>query len=140
MSLNDRDEQQPHKVWLSVGSNVAERQQEIFFAIHFLDGLLDHLEISPCYSTPALNGRDADYLNTVATGYYRGDRDGLQRVCKEYERARGRTPQSKACGEIVIDLDIVVWGDEVVREADFHRAYFTRGYQWLLKASSGTDR
>ena len=45
----------------------------------------------------------------------------------------GRTHQSKITGKVVIDLDIVIWNDSVVRPKELSRDYFLRGYRMLFQ-------
>lgn len=121
----------PVRVWLSLGSNIACREEKILDAAHVLQSLLDDMRVSELYVTPALNGRDPDYMNAVVSGVTSVDSDVLCAACKEIERQLGRSPLSKQRGEVEIDIDVVVWDDDILRPADFSRSYFIRGYRQL---------
>ncbi len=119
------------RVWISLGSNIAAREEKIMEASRQLGSMLADMRMSEPYVTPALNGRDADYMNAVVTGLTTETAEVLSATCKEIESELGRTPQSKQRGEVEIDLDVVVWGGEILRPADFSREYFRRGYRQL---------
>lgn len=119
------------RVWISLGSNIGAREEKIRRAAVILRELLGDMRMSEPYLTPALNGRDPDYMNAVITGFTSADAEALSAVCKEIECELGRTPQSKQRGEVEIDLDVVVWNGEILRKADFSREYFMRGYRQL---------
>ena len=121
----------PVRVWLSLGSNVSCREEKIHEAAHELRSILEDMRVSEPYVTPALNGRDPDYMNAVVSGLTSVDSDVISAACKDIERRLGRTPLSKQKGEVEIDIDVVVWNGEIVRPAAFSRSYFTRGYRQL---------
>lgn len=121
----------PVRVWLSLGSNIAGREEKILKAAHELRSLLDDMRVSDPYVTSALNGRDPDYMNAVVSGLTSVDSDVLSAACKDIERRLGRSPLSKQRGEVEIDIDVVVWNDDILRPADFSRSYFMRGYRQL---------
>lgn len=49
---------------------------------------------------------------------------------KLVEHAMGRSPKDKALGKVIIDIDLIKYGDEVLRPQDFERDYV----QHLLQA------
>lgn len=117
---------------IGIGSNSADRQQQMVCAIEYLTTLFSEVRVSSVYETPALNGKDASYLNSVAIA--KTDMELLEATSalKQWEKQCGRTPESKSLGSIPIDLDIVVWNDEVLREKDFSYSFFTKGYKELV--------
>ena len=50
---------------------------------------------------------------------------------KEIETQQGRTSLSKQTGIIPIDIDIVVWNDEVMRPRDLQHEYMQKGLRML---------
>ncbi|MBD5244382.1 MAG: hypothetical protein HDS02_04645 [Bacteroides sp.] len=119
------------RVWVSLGSNVAERQLKIAEALQCLKALMSDMLVSDSYVTPALNGIDSDYMNAVATGVISIGVDEFSALCKDIERNLGRSPASKQRGEVEIDLDLVVCDGKIIRPSDFSREYFQRGYRQL---------
>lgn len=120
-----------NSVVISIGSNCKERQEAVQKSIDFLSEKLQSPRASGCYSTPASNGKDADYLNAVLVGDTHDCREKFEALLKLYEVANGRTKLCKQEGVIPIDLDLVVWNGEVVRPADFNKDYFQIGWKQL---------
>ena len=109
-------------VVLSIGSNSADREAQMTNCIAWLRGIATPTKLSSVYNSPASNGKDPDYLNAVA-----------EITSKDYERQCGRTPQSKALGSIPIDIDIVMWNGNVLRQKDFAQYYFAKGWNEINK-------
>ncbi len=120
-----------NSVVISIGSNCKERQEAVQKSIDFLSEKLQSPRVSDCYSTPASNGKDADYLNAVLVGDTHDSREKFEALLKLYEVANGRTKLCKQEGVIPIDLDLVVWNGEVVRTVDFNKDYFQIGWKQL---------
>lgn len=49
----------------------------------------------------------------------------------EYENVCGRTPASKQTGEIPMDIDIIIWNDEIIRPNDYEHEYFKIGWNMI---------
>ncbi len=45
---------------------------------------------------------------------------------KQTERAVGRTPRDKYLGKVVIDIDLIKYGDNILRPLDYEREYVQR--------------
>lgn len=45
---------------------------------------------------------------------------------KQTERAVGRTPRDKYLGKVVIDIDLIKYGDNILRPQDYEREYVQR--------------
>lgn len=69
-------------------------------------------------------------------GKMQADYDEINGTLKKYEAICGRTPLSKAIGDIPMDLDIVMWNDEIIRDKDFRQEYFQTGWKQLQKHQS----
>lgn len=117
---------------ISLGSNSNDRSVQMDNAVLYLKSIFDGVSYSTIYETQALNGKDAPYLNAVAVANTDLSIVDATKMLKEWECKCGRTIESKLVGSIPIDLDIVVWNGEVVREKDFSCDFFTRGYQQLV--------
>lgn len=85
------------------------------------------------YNSKAANGKDPDYLNVVMKAKCKYDFDEINDMLKKYEAVCGRTPMSKLVGDIPMDIDIIIWNGEIVRERDYNQEYFQTGWQQLEK-------
>lgn len=116
---------------LSIGSNSKDREWQMKYGIEWLKHIFSDAKVSSVYNSVAVNGRDSDYLNAVMTASTKLDLDDTIALMKQYEAVCGRTPVSKLQGVIPIDIDIVLWNNDVIRPNDFARQYFQRGWQEL---------
>ncbi len=116
---------------LSIGSNAPGQRQFMEQARQWLDENFANVVSSGIYSSPALNGSAADYLNLVARGDSELSPTDLTAAAKAFERQLGRTPLSKQRGAIEIDIDIIAAGPTILRPAEYTRSYFLRGLSLL---------
>ncbi|MCI6894520.1 MAG: 2-amino-4-hydroxy-6-hydroxymethyldihydropteridine diphosphokinase [Bacteroidales bacterium] len=121
-----------NNVILSLGSNSHDSNEQMRRCIHWLQNTLQVTAKSTVYRTAATNGKDTDYTNAVVAVCTPMPIDQLNGLMKQYERECGRTPQSKSLGSIPIDIDVVIFNNQVIRPKDFAQPYFTIGYQQLL--------
>lgn len=117
---------------IGIGSNTPDRMERVAAAIRWLGRVFSDGFHSSAYMTRAINGHDPDYLNAVMSVECDGTMDEVNIMLKDYERACGRTAESKLHGEVPIDLDIVVWDGRIVRPKDFGYRYFLQGYDELV--------
>ncbi|MGN0214787.1 MAG: 2-amino-4-hydroxy-6-hydroxymethyldihydropteridine diphosphokinase [Muribaculaceae bacterium] len=122
-----------NSVVVSIGSNSADRDKQMATCIAWLNENFDVTKISSVYNSPAANGKDPDYLNAVAEIQTALEHGTLNNLLKDYERNCGRTPHSKVLGSIPIDIDIVMWNGDVLRQKDFSQPYFSKGWQEITK-------
>ena len=119
-------------VIVSLGSNSSDRLIQIEVAISHLKSLFENVSVSTIYESEALNGTDFPYLNAVAIFQTQYTIEHVNVLLKEWEKQSGRTFESKLKGSIPIDLDIVVWNGNIVRQSDFSYPFFMRGYNELI--------
>lgn len=118
-------------VVISIGSNSPDREQQIKDGLGWLKNILGNAKISPVYNTHATNGKDPDYLNAVVIAECKEEYQTLNEKLKQYEKICGRTKESKLQGNIPIDMDIVIWHGDIMRENDFRQLYFQIGWKQL---------
>ena len=118
---------------VSIGSNVPQQQEQVVACIGWLKQTLTDASASSTYCTPAVGGHGADYTNCVVIGKTAATIQDITAQFKAYERQCGRTPECKALGLVPIDLDVVIFNGEVVREKDFNQIYFKIGWEELQK-------
>ena len=117
------------EVVLSIGSNFGNKRKSVSDAIAWLESLLESPHASSIYETPEIYGRTENYMNAVVTAATAMDYEGLNAALKRYETSHGRTPMRRERGEVPVDIDIVVWDDEVIRPRDFNHSFFQIGYR-----------
>ncbi|MDE6682471.1 MAG: 2-amino-4-hydroxy-6-hydroxymethyldihydropteridine diphosphokinase [Muribaculaceae bacterium] len=116
-------------VYLSLGSNYGDRRSNVENALLRMEEILKDVRKSEVYETKAVHGFGPAYFNAVIYGTTNLEYEELNMFLKGYEKECGRTPESKLRNEVVIDLDIVVWDNEIVRPTDFAREFFQIGYK-----------
>jgi 2-amino-4-hydroxy-6-hydroxymethyldihydropteridine diphosphokinase len=110
-------------ILLSIGSNTFAKTN-----IDKAKRMLAYLFPNIVFSDPILSEPEDDnlkYLFRNILGYcttYMNLEQVIEKV-KLIERAVGRTPKDKYQGKVIIDIDILKYGDEVIRPQDLEREY-----------------
>jgi 2-amino-4-hydroxy-6-hydroxymethyldihydropteridine diphosphokinase len=105
-------------VCLGLGSNLGNREANLRTALGRLESLAHLEEVSSLYETQPLGPQDQPLYYNAACRISTGLRPAaLLRHLKQIEREIGRRPGPR-WGPRPIDLDILLFGDEVVKEAD----------------------
>ena len=100
-------------VYLGLGSNMGDRQENLERALDFLSQRLRMGKISSVYDTePIGNVEQPRFLNLVCQAYTRLTPEALLALAKGIEKKLGRT--GKSSGPRPIDIDILLFGEQVV--------------------------
>ena len=105
------------QVFVSIGSNIDPRNN-IEEAMIILGNLFDCI-FSGLYETRAEGFEGNDFINSVV-----GFETDLQLIelrdkLKQIEKKMGRTDIQKGMSDRIIDLDIILYGDQVIEDDDF---------------------
>lgn len=124
-----------HTAIITLGSNV-NQEQNIRMAIDRIKSLdVRAFEVSPLIYLAAIDfPYPCDYFaNSVIRLSTDMDIDMFHSKCRDIEYELGRTNSQKiSCpSTIPIDIDIVVWDEDVLRPKDFQRSYFRDGLSML---------
>lgn len=104
------------QIFLSIGTNLGQRQENLQQAVDALGGVMAVEKISPIYETAPWGKTDQpDFLNACLAGPTDLQPLEFLHACKEIERQLGRQPGSH-WGPRLIDIDIVFYGDQIVDE------------------------
>ena len=104
---------EPVAVYLGLGSNMGERQDNLDGALDFLSQRLRVDKVSSVYDTePAGNIHQPRFLNMVCLAYTRLTPMALLALVKGIERKLGRV--GKSGKPRTIDIDILLYGDRVI--------------------------
>ncbi|MBV7406454.1 2-amino-4-hydroxy-6-hydroxymethyldihydropteridine diphosphokinase [Enterobacter sp. ENT03] len=103
--------------YIAIGSNLASPLEQVNAAITAL-GEIPHSQIvarSAFYRTPPLGPQDQpDYLNAAVALDTTLDADILLDHTQRIELAQGRVRKAERWGPRTLDLDIMLFGDEVI--------------------------
>lgn len=101
---------------IGLGGNVGSPR--LAFA-EALEGLFPHVQdlvLSPLYRTEPVGGPlQPDYLNAVATGRTRLSPLELLALLGRLQAEAGRDPLGERNGPRALDLDLLLYGDQVIR-------------------------
>lgn len=108
----------PHKVYISLGSNIGDREN---FLIRALDALPDEIHItkrSSIYETVPWGFEDqGDFLNQIVEVETSLNPHELMRILKDIEKDMGREKNFKY-GPRKIDLDVLFFDDAIIHDED----------------------
>ena len=113
-------DEEEHRVYLSLGSNLGDRRDNLLAALRLLDGMEDVslLEVSAVYETEPWGVPDQpDFLNLVTLVSTSRDPHGMLAACGEVESRFGRV-RAERWGPRVIDVDILLYDDLRMEEED----------------------
>ena len=121
------------QVVFSLGSNLAwsEALGRMEAVREPLARLCVRLRYSSVYATEAEGHSTGTYANCMAEGETACDLETLEVACKQLEQTLGRTDEARRRGLVPIDIDIVRYGDTVVRPANYTHTYMRRGLEEL---------
>lgn len=103
------------EVFVGIGSNV-EPERHIVSALHALARDFRALVVSPVYRNPAVGFEGDDFLN-LAVSFDTGlSAAGLVEELRKIERYCGRGRSEKRWGPRTLDLDLLLYGDEIMGE------------------------
>ena len=105
-------------VYLSLGSNVGDRQRNLREAIHRLQAWGRVAEVSSFYETEPVEVIEQPWFINCAVGLETSQSSSeLMARMLEIEREMGRMRVQKK-GPRIIDIDILLFGDEIVNTPD----------------------
>lgn len=118
------------QVILALGTNV-DAEENIAKTLELLQGSLT----SMCYSHPLwtlpIGIQSANFLNCVVHGQCHLAYEDLRDLTKEIEHRCGNTAEKREKGEIVMDIDILLYGGKKYHRADWKRLYIKEGLKEL---------
>ena len=105
-------------IFLSLGTNVGDKNKNLSDAINFLSEFGKILAISSVYKTePVLYEDQDDFLNIVIEFEYQETAQSLLRIIKNIETQMGRKKIIRY-GPRIIDIDIIFFKGDEIRQKD----------------------
>lgn len=112
-----------NKALLSIGTN-ENKEENLDLCHQLLDNSFEQISYSETSITaPYGNNYKDDFLNQLAIIYTDRDKEDVCKHLKYIEKQLGRIPSDKEQGIVKIDIDLVIWNDEVLKPADISRNY-----------------
>ena len=112
-----------HAYLLSISSNFQARSN-LTEARQMLENLFPEIVFTEALTTkPHGDHYKRPFVNVLAIAYHSAGTDEINAQLKEIEKRLGRTPEDKAKGKVVIDLDLIAADGEILRPKDFERSY-----------------
>ncbi len=102
------------QVALSIGSNL-DREYNVRFALRALAEHLEAIEFSPVYETASVGFDGPPFLNLVVGAKTQMTYQALCAWLKSIEVQAGRVLAQKAHANRVLDIDVLLYGDEDLR-------------------------
>lgn len=119
-----------NQMLISLGSNMTQGEQNMNTAIEQIRALANFARFSSIYETePVGQHRHARYKNCVAQIHTSDSLDNWQHFFKKLEKEMGRNAESKSQGNVPLDIDIVIWNEDVIRPKDLSAPYIQIGLQ-----------
>jgi 2-amino-4-hydroxy-6-hydroxymethyldihydropteridine diphosphokinase len=103
--------------YIAIGSNLASPLEQVNAAVNALAEIPDSrvISVSSFYRTPPLGPQDQpDYLNAAVALETTLDADALLNHTQRIELQQGRTRKAERWGPRTLDLDIMLFGNEVI--------------------------
>ena len=105
------------QVFVSIGSNI-EPRRNLQEAKNIL-GNLFNCTFSGLYETSAEGFEGDDFINCVVRFETNLQLIELRDKFKQIEKKMGRTDEQKGMSNRIIDLDIILFGDQVIKQDEF---------------------
>lgn len=107
-----------NSIYLSLGTNVGDKNKNLLESLTFLEEFVNILSISSVYKTEPLIYEDQeDFLNIVTEIDYQGTAKSLLLIIKDIEIQMGRKKTFRY-GPRIIDIDIIFFKGEEINEED----------------------
>lgn len=121
-----------------IGSNCGDRKENVATALERLGKLLRGFRHSSIYATPDCHGGQKEYLNAVCSGETELTPEQAEAACKEIEVALGRDTEARRRGDVPVDVDLVKYDGNILREKDHRSEFFLLGYRELMHEQTDT--
>ncbi|CAI8943338.1 2-amino-4-hydroxy-6-hydroxymethyldihydropteridine diphosphokinase [Methylocaldum szegediense] len=102
-------------VFLSIGSNI-EREKHIASALKELEERVGPLTVSSVYESEAVGFEGSSFYNLVVAFSTERPVSEIVTMLSEIESHHGRTRDCKKFSSRTLDLDLILYGDQVLQE------------------------
>ena len=117
---------------IALGSNT-NPEQNIAKAQELLKLAFNNIRFSdPVYTEPINIPNPNLFLNMVATLDSSLNEEEIKSIFKRIEKEIGRNPSKNIKHQIIIDLDLIKWGNKIIKTGDYSRKYIQEGIESLI--------
>lgn len=123
-----------HTCLVCLGSNHSP-EVNMEKAFKALNRLFPDIRWSPVIVSPDIKGTPSVplYHNRVALFTTTMSMSSVRSCFKELERSCGRTPASKSTGLVPLDIDLLRYGDTILKPEDMNAPYVRQGLDYLTR-------
>jgi 2-amino-4-hydroxy-6-hydroxymethyldihydropteridine diphosphokinase len=115
-----RVDSMPQTVYLSLGSNLGDRERNLRVAVEALSRELHEVTVSSLYETEPVGVLDQPaFLNLAMQAQTDLDPESLLALVKRIEQQVGRTPTFR-WGPRIVDIDILMYDDQTLEVPNLH--------------------
>lgn len=122
-----------NRIAIGIGSNSDNADSSVNSAIVWCSEIFSNVVASSVYITDPVGKKAISvgrrYSNAVIVGNTPLSKDEIITSLKDYENNHGRTLASRSTGIVTIDLDLVIYNDEILKPTDINRDYFRLGFE-----------
>ena len=112
-----------NEVLISIGSN-ENKDRNLAICHQLLDANFNSITYSDIQVTnPYGSNYKNDFINQLAIINTNIDRVTLIEILKSIERKLGRKSEDKKDGIVKIDIDVIIWNNEIIKPEDITRSY-----------------
>lgn len=119
---------------IGIGSNLPDSENIVLRCCRKIREIVGTVEFSSCYETVPVSAiPQPNYHNCV--GVFETDKsyEETRSMFKQMETDAGRVKSDKQRGVVVLDIDIVIWNDNVVSPRDYLQDYVQIGLRQLSR-------
>ncbi len=101
--------------YISIGSNI-DKEANIASSLRALENQFGTLIVSSTFETEPIGFSGENFYNLVVGFDCELEAKEVARLLKKIEREHGRTHDSKKFSPRTLDLDLILYGDQVIRD------------------------
>lgn len=112
-----------NKVLISIGSNF-DSDNNIISCRQLLDSYFERISYSEvCETAPYGKNYKHNFLNQLAIISTEKELSEIKSILKTIEKKLGRDTNDKETGLVKIDVDLVIWNQDILKPRDISRTY-----------------
>lgn len=112
-----------NKAIISIGSNEDKEANLTRCQVLLASCFSDIRYSSTTVTSPYGSHYKDDFLNQLALVYTQQEEVSVHNMLKQIEKEMGRSVSDKEKGIVIIDIDLVVWNEKVLKPTDMERSY-----------------